>query len=565
MPLPKCSPQEVYNKKTKKCIEIGGDVYKNIIKNNPDAFKHYVSKIAKATAPKSECLLPHQVYNKHTGKCVNIGSKSFIAAIVKNTMIFNDQMDKIGKFLKNNPPASVKKLSKTQTAIKKPPNTQTDVSPNETLANIQAAIKKTQKTQAAVKKTQKTQAAVKKTQKTQAAVIKNEPKTPSTKDDLDITSKLLLKRQPVPTLSGKTSFLFMKKVTKYLKTMTPRIRSQFNTSKLPNDILIRKNTIIYLPYINFYSQSIKFVNISKLKIIRSIHMLRIPRNNFYDYFYKHVLKQNVNPAIIDTEWFLNMQKYFRDLTASERWSVYSYSKFGDVYMNLLERGMTINYSNIHLETLMYEILNSVSRKEFKDLLKDYEDRKKFIIQGFPPFSEILKYKTGVVGGKFHEYLRLLNSNSLDEGFLKKMIKNLSDRLHGVIAGSPSTKKTMIVYRGVKDSFFTADNYTSPLKKNEVFVNKGFVSTSLLHTVSLKSFTDLSSKCCFKVITILPGTKCIPLIGLSHFNDEIEILLDRNAKYLIRDKYITKAPLDEMTTYSNTVSLSEIKVSEIIIA
>ena len=129
----------------------------------------------------------------------------------------------------------------------------------------------------------------------------------------------------------------------------------------------------------------------------------------------------------------------------------------------------------------------------------------------------------------------------------------------------STKKTMIVYRGVKDSFFTADNYTSPLKKNEVFVNKGFVSTSLLHTVSLKSFTDLSSKCCFKVITILPGTKCIPLIGLSHFNDEIEILLDRNAKYLIRDKYITKAPLDEMTTYSNTVSLSEIKVSEIIIA
>ena len=555
MPLPKCSPQEVYNKKTKKCIEIGGDVYKNIIKNNPDAFKHYVSKIAKATAPKSECLLPHQVYNKHTGKCVNIGSKSFIAAIVKNTMIFNDQMDKIGKFLKNNPPASVKKLSKTQTAIKKPPNTQTDVSPNETLANIQAAIKKTQKTQAAVKKTQKTQ----------AAVIKNEPKTPSTKDDLDITSKLLLKRQPVPTLSGKTSFLFMKKVTKYLKTMTPRIRSQFNTSKLPNDILIRKNTIIYLPYINFYSQSIKFVNISKLKIIRSIHMLRIPRNNFYDYFYKHVLKQNVNPAIIDTEWFLNMQKYFRDLTASERWSVYSYSKFGDVYMNLLERGMTINYSNIHLETLMYEILNSVSRKEFKDLLKDYEDRKKFIIQGFPPFSEILKYKTGVVGGKFHEYLRLLNSNSLDEGFLKKMIKNLSDRLHGVIAGSPSTKKTMIVYRGVKDSFFTADNYTSPLKKNEVFVNKGFVSTSLLHTVSLKSFTDLSSKCCFKVITILPGTKCIPLIGLSHFNDEIEILLDRNAKYLIRDKYITKAPLDEMTTYSNTVRLSEIKVSEIIIA
>ena len=39
MPLPKCSPQEVYNKKTKKCIEIGGDVYKNIIKDNPDAFK----------------------------------------------------------------------------------------------------------------------------------------------------------------------------------------------------------------------------------------------------------------------------------------------------------------------------------------------------------------------------------------------------------------------------------------------------------------------------------------------------------------------------------------------
>ena len=212
---------------------------------------------------------------------------------------------------------------------------------------------------------------------------------------------------------------------------------------------------------------------------------------------------------------------------------------------------------------MYEILMRSTTEQFATFLSG-DSLKHFLNLNLPPFIA-LAHKQGPELEKFHRFLRLAYSGDVDGTFLSRMIKSLSDTIHRVISNSPATKKTMIVYRGVKDSFFTADNYTLPMNKNEVFLNKGFVSTSMLHTVSLSDFINLGSGCCFKVITVLPGTKCVPLLGLSQFNQEFEILLNRDTKYIIRDKYVAKVPVKELTAYNtNAMKFNNIKVSEIIV-
>ena len=122
MPLPKCSPKEVYDKKSKKCIVIGSNAYKSTVKNNPDAFKHYAAKIAKATKAPPTCGVT-QVYNKHTKRCVTIGSQAYRAALKKDPKVFDDQKNKISTFFKPPTPKSI-------------PD-----SPSETLANLMKRMK----------------------------------------------------------------------------------------------------------------------------------------------------------------------------------------------------------------------------------------------------------------------------------------------------------------------------------------------------------------------------------------------------------------------------------------
>ena len=559
MPLPKCSPKEVYNKKSKKCVEIGSNAYNSILKNNPTAFKHYAAKIAKATKPPPTCG-PSQVYNKLTGRCVKIGSQAYLAALKKDPKVFNNQIN----------------------AFSKPS------SPNETLANIMKncnkpdevyskltklcvkiggqAYKQALKKNSTVFNSQKQKIEKLKGVKTPNAPI-NIQKTPNAPIKIQKTpeglKKLLLKRQPVPKVSAQTRALFMKKVIKHLKTKTPDVPNIImNNTKLPDDIFVKKSTEMRLYYFDYFANDIpKFKKIKNYK--RKFIYVKISHDNVYKYFYKHVVKLGTNPDIIDTKWFVDMQKYIASLTDRERYALLSYTKNGDVYVNLLERELPIDFTRVNLDPLVYEIVATTTDAGFYDALTDTGAK---IMAGRKPisFDAMRKEKSGKLMGEFKNIIVYeLGSRYFKEEYLRSMIKSLSTTLHGVFAKAPVTTKPMVVYRGVRDSFFTADEYNKPMKKDEVFVNKGFVSTSLLHTVPMEYFMS-ESGCCFKVITILPGTKCIPLVGLTHFQGEIEFLLDKNTKYIIRDKYTALAPQKALNSYGNKTETKRIKVSDIII-
>lgn len=148
--------------------------------------------------------------------------------------------------------------------------------------------------------------------------------------------------------------------------------------------------------------------------------------------------------------------------------------------------------------------------------------------------------------------------------LFQLIKSLSDTISSTIKKSPSTTKPMVVFRGVTDSFFTTNNYKGVHKKDEVYYNKGFVSTSVNYRSALNSFTKQENECCFKVITVLPGTKCVPLTGLTHFQNELEILFDKNVKFIIRDKYTAKIPTRARVNLTNNPNYIQMKIANIII-
>ena len=562
MPIPKCSPKQVYDKKSKKCIEIGSDEYKAIVKKNPSAFKHYMAKIIKATNVTPKCSVT-QVYNKKTKRCVSIGGQAYRTALAANPNVFNDQKGKINAFF-----GTVK----------------TPESPNETLANILKKMKSptpTKKPTTSVKKmnlvpAKKPPTPVKKmnlvpTKKPPTPVKKMKSPTPAKKPPTSVKkmsprsqlvlSQLLLKRQPVPKVSAKARYVFMKKAIKILKTKTPKNLKVSDITAIPKRILIKKSTRIMLYHFNYFGGPDMFKKKSKRK--REVMTINVSRDNMYDYLYKHILKMNTNPEVIDTNWFVNMQKYIASLTYRQRYALYSYTEYGDVYVNLMERGLSIDPFRVRLQPLFYEIVSGSTYSEFYAALND--GGKKIInSKKIPQFNEMLKDASGVLLQNFYDVLIYnLNISYFDFKYILKLIKNLSDTIHGVFTKAPTTTKPMVVYRGVKDSFFTADNYTAPMKKDEVYVNKGFVSTSILHTIPMRDFMD-DSGCCFKVITILPGTKCIPLIGLTHYSTEVEFLLDRNTKYIIRDKYTAKVPLKPMEYLTNDIPNFTIKVSDIIV-
>lgn len=106
-----------------------------------------------------------------------------------------------------------------------------------------------------------------------------------------------------------------------------------------------------------------------------------------------------------------------------------------------------------------------------------------------------------------------------------MIQQYITDLDSIIDKSPPTTKQMIVYRGIKD-----DNYMNGVK-NHIYKTNSFISTSLNLSSALRFAGD---KCCFKRITLLPGTRTILLAGISKFPNEAELLLGTKSHF-----YITK--------------------------
>ena len=555
MPIPKCGPTEVYHKKSKGCIEIGGEKYKNSVNKNPMEFSHYIKKIQKVMKnKKTTCDRPDQAYSKLTKRCLTIGGQGFKVALKKDPSVFNDQFNKITawKFSKS--------MKAPKTAIKlKAPKPLPVCAPDEVFNKHTRRCGKIggQSYKLALKK--------------DPTVFDNQK---GKIDNFKTMKKKLLEPTvekkvflPRLKLSSQLKQVFTKKIKNILKKSEYKIKNVMkytDSKKLPPYAFIEKPISISLYHFNYYEDEDIVDDLYKLfQTPRNIERHEVTKLNFrYDNissnFYKHVLKRDTNSDIIDTTWFIKMQEYISKLSNRERFALYSYTKNGDVYVNIKERGMKFDYDRFNVKPFFYEFL------EYITTTKSIDFDVKFFGMTLGEIKEAKKDTSGrKIATLYRKFIRL-PPKKLKHEVVDTLIKMLSDTISRVIKKSPPTTKPMVVFRGVKDCFFAADDFTSKYTSNEVYYNKGFVSTTLYHSVAINTFTNGSSSCCFKVITILPGTRCIPLIGLTHFDGEIEILLDRNTKYIIRDKYTAPVIYRGRTHLLNSPNSKYMKISDIII-
>ena len=580
MPKVACPPDKVYDKSKKKCVDIGGENYKNTLSKNPDAFKVYDKKITKFLSKGKTCKKGETCF-KMGGKTYKMYTKKNPDGVVtvKHTPVAPKKTSvpiktckdgeiyykptkrclKVGgqtykMYMKKNPDGFVTaKQTPTPVAFKKTPvaSKKTPVAPKKTCKDGEAYYAPTKRCLKVGGQTYKT-------------YMKKNPSGFDIKPR--IVNKLLL--TPViekKVISEKTKKLFMFKVSKFLRTIknTKQANAIRNTSGsnafgLPKHILTTQTRRVSIPF-TLYLGARRDINASsfnkRIKKKRRIDTLTIHTDNFHDKVYRYALKSFTNPNIVDLKWFKEMTEYYKKLDSSELYTIWAYTYHGDVYLNLWERKLKIDYGRIDMSVFLYEIIGALS-------MPDYP-RDIFVTPQMEAFDTTYTKFTKMTPNAIYQFwitLTQTTSRKFKPSFIKALLERMSMRLSNIIRKAPATKETMVVYRGVKDSFFTADDFTKRPKINEVFINKGFISTSLDPKVA-RGFSE--GVCCFKVITILPGTKCLPLYGLSQFNEH-EILFNKNTKYVIRDKYLAHVPTADKHGYFNNVISQEMKMTDIVI-
>lgn len=88
--------------------------------------------------------------------------------------------------------------------------------------------------------------------------------------------------------------------------------------------------------------------------------------------------------------------------------------------------------------------------------------------------------------------------------------------------SPQLEETITVYKG--------------LDTEDIFSDKAFISTSLYRRAALE-FSG--QQCCLLQITVPPGSKILPLSGISRSPHEAEILLDRDGELKVTGEKIDR--------------------------
>ena len=100
-----------------------------------------------------------------------------------------------------------------------------------------------------------------------------------------------------------------------------------------------------------------------------------------------------------------------------------------------------------------------------------------------------------------------------EQFWDRVIKIYMVDLRRIIQNCPIVRRNIIVFRGeIKDHIF------SNLKDN-MYRTDNFISS----TLDLDTATEFAG-CCIQKITILSNTHALPIIGVSQFFEEQEVLL-----------------------------------------
>ena len=202
--------------------------------------------------------------------------------------------------------------------------------------------------------------------------------------------------------------------------------------------------------------------------------------------------------IIDTKWMVEQDKYIRSLTTRQLFTVFGFSRNGDRWAHAyLDRQFNINRFTFHHDTYFAMFFQA---------------------------REYYKINTGSIEQDYEIVCRMIKAEKRMSAF-EAIISMFINELNDIIRKAPAVTRSFITFRGVED-----DRYLSGAIDN-TYTTERFCSTS----VSGDTGHYFSKGHALQRITILKGSKCLMMFGLSTFQTELEILLPRGSTYRITQK------------------------------
>lgn len=283
---------------------------------------------------------------------------------------------------------------------------------------------------------------------------------------------------------------------------------------------------------------------------------------FNNYSVRNILYKGINDSftyienMIDPIWFDKMNNYIINLSTRDIYTMIGYTFYGDIISNNYLR-KNLNEAIFYTDLATYDkwwftfyplffqakdeieslkepfnsILNNKKDEKVK-ITKNINNQVNFTVNtslvGERTVTEIinlLKTLPNLKPSDFYFVLYFIGKYLSFTDFWQHVIIRYIKDLDNIIQNAPPLTKPLIVYRGVRNDYYLKG------KEGHVYTTNSFVSTSV-NLASAMKFADPT--CCFKRITLLPGSRTLLLAGISKFINEVEFLLGTSAKF-----YITK--------------------------
>lgn len=288
-------------------------------------------------------------------------------------------------------------------------------------------------------------------------------------------------------------------------------------------------------------------------------------NNYNEEFLK--TSSIENDLMMDVEWLRKQQEYIYNLPKYDIFTLKGYTHYGDILVNsflrdVLDDSLIRNknkefFNSVFYFPMFFQLDNLISRFVLrKNKLGIYS---MFII---PTATRVKMYTStskNIPGtGKLQVYIDLIINkystlalsdkyiilvslwNYMHQDIYKYVIKKFYEDLSRIITNSPTLRKDIKVYRGVRNDYYLRGS------KDGIYKNIGFVSTSLdvekaqfFQQMENEESKKQNEPCCIKVIKLLKGSKALLMMPVSQYGDEKEVLLNHASIYSITTPKVLK--------------------------
>ena len=204
--------------------------------------------------------------------------------------------------------------------------------------------------------------------------------------------------------------------------------------------------------------------------------------------------------MMDLKWYAEQDKYIRTLSSREIMTINGYSFNGDQWAHLYLNG-TFDYD--------------VFRSKVRNLGNTY-------FAYFFQARDFYKINTGDMNKDYDETVKRA-STDMNNDNIRSIIHMFINDLNEIIRKSPSVTRSFILFRGNKD-----DKYLSGAVNN-TYTTERFCSASVDGNLARTRFSGDHE---LQRITVLKGSKCLLMFGVTQVEDEWEVLLPRGSTYQI---------------------------------